>query len=83
MRRESINLDGKEYVSTKLLSEVTGYSTWNLKQLAIKSAIPAFKRGRSWWFPLLDVKQVLFKANDAVMTATAQVQEPTSNYADI
>jgi hypothetical protein len=82
MRRESINLDGKEHVSTKRLSEVTGYSTWNLKKLATENAIPAFKRGRAWWFPLLDVQQVLFKANDAVVTPV-QVKEPTATYADI
>ena len=83
MRRESINLDGKEYVSTKRLSEVTGYSTWNLKKLAVENAIPAFKRGRGWWFPLLDVKQALFKGNNAVMAVTEQVKEPVANYADI
>lgn len=49
------NFNPTEWVTTQEASELTGYATIHLRQLAQRGKIKGFKKGRDWFFRKVEV----------------------------
>ena len=51
------------YVTIEELSQAVGYSASHLRNLTRDNKIPAYRRGRRWYYVVEDVKRALFEPN--------------------